>query len=186
MPVPAAVPPWKPRIEFTSTTEGSTRAAIAAAVRTLGEEAGACGEGAAALGAGATGGTTTGADGSYCFNNLPPGSYAISETQPAGYLPGLDTVGTLGGTEAEYDAQFSNGGDLGFGRDMHCRRNVGGDAAFVASGSTQIDGGSFIAQNGGQIHLPQATSYTNTTNAVVLQATGAGSVLSRNVRVLPE
>src|SRR5436309_288432 len=63
MPVPAAVPPWKPRIEFTSTTEGSTSAAIAAAVRTLGEEAGACGESAEALGAGATGGTTTGADG---------------------------------------------------------------------------------------------------------------------------
>src|SRR5437879_5658744 len=63
MPVPAAVPPWKPRIEFTSTTEGSTSAAIAAAVRTLGEEAGACGEGAVALGAGATGGTTTGAEG---------------------------------------------------------------------------------------------------------------------------
>src|SRR5207244_8998012 len=60
MPVPAAVPPWKPRIEFTSTTEGSTSAAIAAAVRALGEEAGACGEGAAALG---TGGTTTGAAG---------------------------------------------------------------------------------------------------------------------------
>ena len=63
MPVPAAVPPWKPRIEFTSTTEGSISAAIAAAVRTLGEEAGACGEGAAAPRAGATGGTTTGADG---------------------------------------------------------------------------------------------------------------------------
>src|SRR5260370_40130035 len=56
MPVPAAVPPWKPRIEFTSTTEGSTSAAIAAVVRALG------GEGAAAPGAGATGGTTTGAE----------------------------------------------------------------------------------------------------------------------------
>src|SRR5260370_1025161 len=44
MPVPAAVPPWKPRIEFTSTTEGSTAAAIAAAVRALGGEAGACRE----------------------------------------------------------------------------------------------------------------------------------------------
>jgi hypothetical protein len=63
MPVPAAVPPWKPRIEFTSTTEGSTAAAIAAAVRALGGEAAACGEGAAALGDGATWGTTTGAEG---------------------------------------------------------------------------------------------------------------------------
>src|SRR5436305_13246163 len=74
MPVPAAVPPWKPRIEFTSTTEGSTSAAIAAAVRTLGEEAGACGEGAAALGAGATGETTTGADGAALRAELAGGA----------------------------------------------------------------------------------------------------------------
>src|SRR5260370_1184243 len=52
MPVPAAVPPWKPRIEFTSTTEGSTAAAIAAAVRALGGEAAACGEGAVGGGGG--------------------------------------------------------------------------------------------------------------------------------------
>src|SRR5882724_4623494 len=56
MPVPAAVPPWKPRIEFTSTTEGSTSAAMAAVVRAPG------GEDAAATGAGATGGTTSGAE----------------------------------------------------------------------------------------------------------------------------
>lgn len=36
----------------------------------------------------------------------------------------------LGPTEVEWDAQYSNSGDLGFGRDMHCRRNVGGDGAF--------------------------------------------------------
>src|ERR1700704_3742473 len=60
MPVPAAVPPWKPRIEFTSTTEGSTRAAMAAAVRTFGGATGAAGEGAGALAGGANGGTAAG------------------------------------------------------------------------------------------------------------------------------
>jgi cytochrome c5 len=30
----------------------------------------------------------------------------------------------LGPNEAEYDAQYANSGDLGFGRDMHCRRNA--------------------------------------------------------------
>jgi len=36
----------------------------------------------------------------------------------------------LGANEVEWDAQYSNSGDLGFGRDMHCRRNVAGDGAF--------------------------------------------------------
>ena len=41
---------------------------------------------------------TTAADGSYTFGNLPPGTYLITETQPAGYVDGLETAGTLGGT----------------------------------------------------------------------------------------
>lgn len=32
--------------------------------------------------------------------------------------------------EVEYDAQFANSGDLGFGRDMHCRRNRADDGQF--------------------------------------------------------
>jgi cytochrome c5 len=32
--------------------------------------------------------------------------------------------------EVEFDAQYANSGDLGFGRDMHCRRNVASDGAF--------------------------------------------------------
>ena len=39
----------------------------------------------------------TGADGSYHFTNLRPGNYTISEAQPAGYLEGTNTVGSLGG-----------------------------------------------------------------------------------------
>ena len=30
--------------------------------------------------------------------------------------------------EVEFSAVYANGGDLGFGRDMHCRRNVAGDS----------------------------------------------------------
>ncbi len=33
----------------------------------------------------------------------------------------------LGAGEVEFDTQYANSGDLGFGRDMHCRRNVGTD-----------------------------------------------------------
>ncbi len=42
----------------------------------------------------------TGADGSYGFNNLAPGTYTLTETQPAGYGDGLDKAGSLGGTVA--------------------------------------------------------------------------------------
>ena len=47
--------------------------------------------------------TTTLADGSYLFANLRPGTYTISETQPAGYVDGRDTVGTLFGGTAGND-----------------------------------------------------------------------------------
>jgi hypothetical protein len=41
--------------------------------------------------------TRTAADGSYSFAGLRPGSYTITETQPAGFLEGKDTLGNLGG-----------------------------------------------------------------------------------------
>lgn len=41
---------------------------------------------------------TTAADGSYRFTNLRPGSYGLTETQPADYRDGKDTLGSVGGT----------------------------------------------------------------------------------------
>ena len=44
---------------------------------------------------------TTGSDGSFTFTNLRPDNgsgYTITETQPAGYLEGLDKAGSLGGS----------------------------------------------------------------------------------------
>jgi hypothetical protein len=49
---------------------------------------------------------TTDADGAYLFLNLRPGTYHITETQPAGYLQGIDTAGTAGGSLSATD-QFS-------------------------------------------------------------------------------
>ncbi len=40
----------------------------------------------------------TGPDGSYNFSGLRPGSYTVTETQPANYADGKDTAGTAGGT----------------------------------------------------------------------------------------
>lgn len=47
--------------------------------------------------------TTTAADGTYAFNRLRPGLYKINETQPPGYVDGVDTVGTAGGSNAVND-----------------------------------------------------------------------------------
>jgi hypothetical protein len=42
--------------------------------------------------------TKTSCDGSYSFTGLRPGTYTITETPPAGYFDGKETVGSLGGT----------------------------------------------------------------------------------------
>jgi len=41
--------------------------------------------------------TQTGQDGSYQFRDLRAGQYTVAETQPAGYLDGLDAAGSVGG-----------------------------------------------------------------------------------------
>lgn len=41
--------------------------------------------------------TVTAADGTFTFGNLRPGTYALNETQPAGYTNGVIAVGTAGG-----------------------------------------------------------------------------------------
>jgi uncharacterized repeat protein (TIGR01451 family) len=40
----------------------------------------------------------SGSDGSYSFSNLIGGSYSVAETQPAGFLDGIDSVGSSGGS----------------------------------------------------------------------------------------
>jgi len=41
---------------------------------------------------------TTNVDGNYSFDNLPAGTYTLTQTQPAGYADGRETAGNLGGT----------------------------------------------------------------------------------------
>jgi len=53
----------------------------------------------------------TDADGVYYFDGMRPGTYTITETQPAGYTDGIDSVGTAGGSLATNDAV--SGIDLG-------------------------------------------------------------------------
>ena len=46
---------------------------------------------------------TTGADGSFLFGSLRPGTYRLVETQPAGYVDGKETAGSAGGTTTTND-----------------------------------------------------------------------------------
>ena len=43
---------------------------------------------------------TTDANGEYVITDLPAGTYTLTETQPAGYLDGPETVGSAGGSAA--------------------------------------------------------------------------------------
>jgi hypothetical protein len=44
----------------------------------------------------------TGADGAYHFLNLRPGNYTISASQPSGYLPGTESLGSAGGIVGDH------------------------------------------------------------------------------------
>ena len=48
--------------------------------------------------------TTTDANGNYLFATVIPGTYTITEAQPAAYNDGIDTSGTLGGNTTTNDA----------------------------------------------------------------------------------
>jgi len=41
--------------------------------------------------------TTTSSNGAYSFSGLQPGTYTVTESQPAGYADGKDTLGTVNG-----------------------------------------------------------------------------------------
>jgi hypothetical protein len=60
-------------------------------------EAGIAGVTVTLTGTGGTFTTTTDKNGNYKFSALPSGNYTVSESQPAGFVDGMDAVGNLGG-----------------------------------------------------------------------------------------
>ncbi|HEY2840404.1 MAG TPA: Calx-beta domain-containing protein [Pirellulales bacterium] len=49
---------------------------------------------------------TTAADGTYSFTNIPKGTFTVTETQPSGYLDGIDTPGTGASKSPGVNDQF--------------------------------------------------------------------------------
>ena len=86
--------------------------------------------------------TTTDAAGNYAFKGLRPGSYTVTETQPAGYLPGKARAGTgvtAGGTPSA-DGNVIAGIALGIGQ-------AGASFDFGELASTSLAGFVYIDAN---------------------------------------
>ncbi|MCX5691295.1 MAG: hypothetical protein NTV94_16155, partial [Planctomycetota bacterium] len=118
--------------------------------------------------------TSTNGSGFYSFANLRPGTYRITEAQPAAYLDGKDTIGTPGGTTAN-DA-FSdivlnagvNGTNNNFGEVRPA--SVSGYVYVDANNDGNFDGGESAIQSvlvtlNGTDDLGNSVSLTASTNA---------------------
>ena len=86
----------------------------------------------------------TDADGLYMFDNLPAGTYAISETPPTGYTNGLTTIGSVTGTVQT--GKISNihlgAGVDDAGNDFGLQQTVGSPLATNQTGSIAFWNGS--------------------------------------------
>lgn len=126
--------------------------------------------------------TTTDANGAYVFNSLKPGNYTLTETQPAGYVDGQDTLGTLGGTLgndvlSNIQVSTTSGTDYNFGES--CNGSLSG---FVYCDSND-DG----LKQGGETGIPGVTiTLTGTTTQgnvnLTLATDGNGAFIFSNLQ----
>ncbi|MBP3692804.1 MAG: carboxypeptidase regulatory-like domain-containing protein [Thermoguttaceae bacterium] len=61
--------------------------------------------------------TTTDSKGYYVFKNVKPGNYSIYEVHPEGYKDGIDTPGSLGGSELDPDGDTLSDIEVNYGDD---------------------------------------------------------------------
>jgi hypothetical protein len=100
----------------------------------------------------------------YAFPNLRPGTYTLTETQPAGYAQGIDTVGTAGGSLVATDTfqvglgQGVNGFDYNYGERPAATGPVQpGQTASIAFWKNKKGQALIMALNGG----PGSTQLAN-------------------------
>ena len=83
--------------------------------------------------------TTTAADGTYSFKNLAPGTYKVTETQPAGYAQGTNTVGTVNGTTDGVLVPTDMIGSIVLGSGQSSISNNFGELGVSLSGVVYVD-----------------------------------------------
>jgi CheY-like chemotaxis protein len=98
---------------------------------------------------------TTLAGGVYSFGNLAPGTYTLTETQPAGYLDGAETVGTtFGGTaSAALGSNTISTLTITAGSNSGSGYNFGEVLASSLSGTVYSDANNNGVVNGGEALL---------------------------------
>jgi protocatechuate 3,4-dioxygenase beta subunit len=110
----------------------------------------------------------TGADGSYSFAGLRPGTYVITETPPANYTPGKNSLGTAGGVVGTN--QFTN---ITIGTGV---RGVEYDFAELLSGPTGVIFADSFGPNNSVFQRPQ-----DQTILTKLQLLSSGGQLDPNL-----
>jgi large repetitive protein len=103
---------------------------------------------------------TTAADGTYSFAGLPQGTYALVETQPAGYADGIETAGPSGGTPAE---NTITGIPVGLG--TAAPSNLFGETLGTISGVVYVDRDGDGVADSGETPLAGVTITLTGTNA---------------------
>lgn len=99
----------------------------------------------------------TDVDGLYLFDNLVPGSYTITQTQPAGFTDGIDSLGSLGGTKQNDKftsitlAADATGVNYNFGEQQTTGSSVAGNQTATLAFWNSSNGQALIkALDGGQ------------------------------------
>jgi hypothetical protein len=121
----------------------------------------------AGLGAGVAVTTTTLADGTYLFSNLPAADYTLTETQPTLFNDGSETLGTTGGTIAgpdSFTAVSLAGGEKAVGY-------LFGELSPSVQGTVYYDANNNGTQDSGEPGIPGVVLTLSGTGGVNLTAT---------------
>jgi len=98
----------------------------------------------------------TDVNGNYNFGNLRPGAYTITETQPAGFVDGKDTAGSLGGTTSLIPPKnFISAITLGAGQNG--TGYIFGEAGTGITGSVYVDSNNNGIRNVGEVGILNVT-----------------------------
>ncbi|QOC23909.1 DUF11 domain-containing protein [Wenzhouxiangella sp. AB-CW3] len=118
--------------------------------------------------------TTTASDGTYFFDNLPPGTYELIQTQPSGWLDGPDNIGSEGGNNPEAN-RFT---DIPLGADIDGTEYNFGE--YLEQDNIESDLSiDKVASTAGPVGVDEVIEYTIT-------ATNTGNFLLTNVQVLDD